>query len=37
MFDFEHRLVELSGARLFFPEERPEQFNREVRPHWQDL
>jgi pimeloyl-ACP methyl ester carboxylesterase len=31
------RLVELKGARLFFPEERPEQFNREVRAHWQDL
>jgi pimeloyl-ACP methyl ester carboxylesterase len=31
------RLVELKGARLFFPEERPEQFNREVRAHWQNL
>lgn len=31
------RLVELKGARLFFPEERPEQFNREVRSHWASL
>jgi pimeloyl-ACP methyl ester carboxylesterase len=31
------RLVELKGARLFFPEERPEAFNREVRAHWQAL
>jgi pimeloyl-ACP methyl ester carboxylesterase len=31
------RLVELKGARLFFPEERPGEFNREVRAHWQDL
>jgi pimeloyl-ACP methyl ester carboxylesterase len=30
------RLVELKGARLFFPEERPAQFNRELRAHWQD-
>lgn len=30
------RLVELKGARLFFPEERPSQFNRELRAHWQD-
>jgi pimeloyl-ACP methyl ester carboxylesterase len=30
------RLVELKGARLFFPEERPAQFNREVLAHWAD-
>src|SRR5262245_50186320 len=27
--------VELPGARIFFPEERWEQFNRELRAHWQ--
>jgi pimeloyl-ACP methyl ester carboxylesterase len=27
--------VELPGARIFFPEERWEQFNRELREHWQ--
>jgi pimeloyl-ACP methyl ester carboxylesterase len=26
--------VELSGARIFFPEERPEQLNEEIRAHW---
>jgi pimeloyl-ACP methyl ester carboxylesterase len=28
------RRVEFNGARLFFPEERWEQFDREVREHW---
>ena len=28
------RRVELQGARIFFPEERPEEFNRELRAHW---
>ena len=28
------RRVELAGARLFFPEERAEAFNRELRAHW---
>jgi hypothetical protein len=27
--------VELPGARIFFPEERWESFNRELREHWQ--
>jgi pimeloyl-ACP methyl ester carboxylesterase len=27
--------VELNGARIFFPEERWEEFNRELRSHWQ--
>jgi pimeloyl-ACP methyl ester carboxylesterase len=27
--------VELKGARIFFPEERWEDFNRELRAHWQ--
>jgi pimeloyl-ACP methyl ester carboxylesterase len=31
------RLVELKGARLFFPEERAAQFNQELRTHWQSL
>ncbi|MGO4723184.1 MULTISPECIES: alpha/beta fold hydrolase [unclassified Inquilinus] len=31
------RRVELKGARLFFPEERAEEFNRELRAHWLDL
>ena len=26
--------VEFKGARIFFPEERPEEFNRELREHW---
>jgi pimeloyl-ACP methyl ester carboxylesterase len=26
--------IELEGARIFFPEERAEQFNRELRSHW---
>jgi pimeloyl-ACP methyl ester carboxylesterase len=29
------RRVELDGARIFFPEERWEEFNRELRAHWQ--
>jgi pimeloyl-ACP methyl ester carboxylesterase len=28
------RTVELTGARIFFPEERAESFNRELRAHW---
>ena len=28
------RRVEFAGARLFFPEERAEAFNRELRAHW---
>ena len=28
------RRVELEGARIFFPEERAEEFNRERRAHW---
>jgi pimeloyl-ACP methyl ester carboxylesterase len=28
------RRVELKGARIFFPEERPEEFNAELRAHW---
>jgi pimeloyl-ACP methyl ester carboxylesterase len=28
------RRVELEGARIFFPEERCEEFNRELRLHW---
>lgn len=28
------RRVELSGARIFFPEERALEFNRELRTHW---
>lgn len=28
------RRVELEGARLFFPEERPQELNRELRVHW---
>jgi pimeloyl-ACP methyl ester carboxylesterase len=27
--------VEFAGARIFFPEERPADFNRELRAHWQ--
>lgn len=30
------RTVELTGARIFFPEERAKAFNRELRAHWQD-
>jgi pimeloyl-ACP methyl ester carboxylesterase len=26
--------IELEGARIFFPEERAEEFNRELRSHW---
>jgi hypothetical protein len=26
--------VEFEGARIFFPEERWQEFNREVREHW---
>ncbi len=29
------RRVELKGARIFFPEERWEEFNKELRAHWQ--
>ena len=29
------RRVELQGARIFFPEERWEEFNKELRRHWQ--
>ena len=29
--------VELKGARIFFPEERWEEFNRELRAHWRRL
>jgi pimeloyl-ACP methyl ester carboxylesterase len=29
------RRVELKGARIFFPEERREEFNKELRAHWQ--
>lgn len=29
------RRVELNGARIFFPEERWEEFNKELRDHWQ--
>ena len=28
------RRIELDGARIFFPEERAAEFNREVRTHW---
>jgi pimeloyl-ACP methyl ester carboxylesterase len=28
------RTVELTGARIFFPEERAQSFNRELRAHW---
>lgn len=28
------RRIELEGARIFFPEERPDEFNRELRAHW---
>lgn len=29
------RRVELQGARVFFPEERSREFNKELRSHWQ--
>jgi pimeloyl-ACP methyl ester carboxylesterase len=29
------RRIELKGARIFFPEERWQEFNRELREHWQ--
>ena len=29
------RRVELKGARIFFPEERREEFNKELRAHWE--
>ncbi len=29
------RCVELQGARIFFPEERWQEFNKELRAHWQ--
>src|SRR5262249_45063406 len=28
------RRIELEGARIFFPEERASEFNRELRAHW---
>jgi pimeloyl-ACP methyl ester carboxylesterase len=28
------RRVELEGARIFFPEERPDELNKELRAHW---
>jgi pimeloyl-ACP methyl ester carboxylesterase len=31
------RRVEFKGARIFFPEERSSQFNKEVRAHWGSL
>ena len=31
------RRIELKDARIFFPEERPAEFNQEVRTHWQDI
>jgi pimeloyl-ACP methyl ester carboxylesterase len=30
------RRVELKDARIFFPEERPAEFNQELRAHWQN-
>jgi pimeloyl-ACP methyl ester carboxylesterase len=30
------RRIELKGARIFFPEERPAEFNQELRAHWQN-
>jgi pimeloyl-ACP methyl ester carboxylesterase len=30
------RRVEFEGARIFFPEERPVDFNKELRSHWQE-
>jgi pimeloyl-ACP methyl ester carboxylesterase len=30
------RRVELEGGRIFFPEERWEEFNKELRAHWQE-
>ena len=30
------RLVEIKGARIFFPEERWAEFNRDLRAHWQN-
>jgi hypothetical protein len=29
------RRVEFKRARIFFPEERREEFNKEMRAHWQ--
>jgi pimeloyl-ACP methyl ester carboxylesterase len=29
------RRIEFEGARIFFPEERSQQFNKELREHWQ--
>ena len=29
------RRIELKDARIFFPEERSEEFNKELRAHWQ--
>jgi pimeloyl-ACP methyl ester carboxylesterase len=30
------RRLELKGGRIFFPEERPAEFNQELRAHWQN-
>jgi len=30
----EHRAVEVDGAKLFFPEERPEKLTVQLRRHW---
>jgi pimeloyl-ACP methyl ester carboxylesterase len=30
------RRIELKDARIFFPEERPAEFNQELRAHWQN-
>jgi pimeloyl-ACP methyl ester carboxylesterase len=30
-----HKVIELKGARLFFPEERPEELAEALREHWQ--
>jgi pimeloyl-ACP methyl ester carboxylesterase len=31
------RRVEFKGARIFFPEERWSEFNKELREHWQSV
>jgi len=31
-----HRVVELQGAKLFFPEERPQELADAIRAHWQE-
>jgi pimeloyl-ACP methyl ester carboxylesterase len=30
------RRIELVGARIFFPEERPAEFNQQLRSHWME-